>query len=264
MNKRTKSKIPLIIISICLASALLISGAYAFLTAEDSKINKFTQGILSLSLTDNDWSEIDARKMMPKQIISKTARVFNNDENNISAWVFMSVKVPSTNVEFEDEIAPVSYGADGIVLAEKDVGEYYDLFNIKFNDNLGINSNCWNLVAYDASERNKPCGYTIYYYAYTTEPLLGVNPSCDDFSRGASATLFDSVQLVNIGVRPEDGTIINSIDVTGAGIQNDGISNIYTAWAAFANQNNDTSNVENLTFVCHGYKLNDNVISFYN
>lgn len=274
MTKLFKNKKAKAAISICLIAAVLIGGAFALLSAYDSRTNRFTQGTLSLSLTETNWDATNAQNMLPLQTVRKNPQVINDNKDNIPAWVFMSVKVPSTNAEFEDETVPVDKRADGQPLEVKDVGEYYDLFTLLNEDNAaGVNTTDWELVAYDASQRNQDRGFTTYYYVYKTGALEGhttVETTTTDGEtevpiveeKGITSPLFNEVQLVNIAQRPTDGKIINKIDVQGCGIQQSNIADVYTAWAIFANQNNGTNNVSNFTYCNSNYHLNDGIVSF--
>ena len=274
MTKLFKNKKAKAAISICLIAAVLIGGAFALLSAYDSRTNRFTQGTLSLSLTETNWDATNAQNMLPLQTVRKNPQVINDNKDNIPAWVFMSVKVPSTNTEFEDETVPVDKRADGQPLETKDVGEYYDLFTLLNEDNTaGVNTTDWELVAYDASQRNQDRGFTTYYYVYKAGALEGhttVETTTTDGEtevpiveeKGITSPLFNEVQLVNIAQRPADGKIINKIDVQGCGIQQSNIADVYTAWAIFANQNNGTNNVSNFTYCNSNYHLNDGIVSF--
>ena len=250
MTKLFKNKKAKAAISICLIAAVLIGGAFALLSAYDSRTNRFTQGTLSLSLTETNWEATNAQNMLPLQTVRKNPQVINDNKDNIPAWVFMSVKVPSTNTEFEDETVPV----------DKD-------------NTAGVNTTDWELVAYDASQRNQDRGFTTYYYVYKAGALEGhttVETTTTDGEtevpiveeKGITSPLFNEVQLVNIAQRPADGKIINKIDVQGCGIQQSNIADVYTAWAIFANQNNGTNNVSNFTYCNSNYHLNDGIVSF--
>lgn len=262
-------------VAICLIAAIVIGGAYALLSAYDSRTNRFTSGTLSLNLTEEDWQETNARDLMPLQTVSKNPCVIN-EEGNIDAWVYASVKVPSTNVNFDSDIAPTTIGADGTALDASAIGEYYDLFSL-IGDNhegsslVGINPD-WELVAYDATHRNETKGYTIYYYAYKAGALEGYQPveyvTTEDGSyteipaKGVTTSLFDKVQLVNIEQRPNDSDIVQQIDVQGYGIQKASIDNVYKGWAIFANQNSAAIESSGLVFCVDGYSTTGGMVKY--
>lgn len=229
-------------LSICLSVllAVLITASFAFMSAYDSRVNRFTPGTLSLELTEENWNEINAQNMVPMQVVKKDPKVIN-PEGNIDAWIFASVKVPSANVSHEGDPGLNIKGADGTELKAEDVAaSYYDLFNYTVNKD-------WSLVAIDASKRGQTNGYTTYYYVYTTGKVAG----------GAeSSALFDTVQLNNITSVPENYKA--SIDVEGAGIQGNGIDTVYKAWSIYANQNNWSD----LSFYNDGYTESNSVIKY--
>lgn len=94
-------------ISIFLIVAILIGGAFAFLTATDSKTNVFTIGKVDISL----WEDFDGttyiggadpsspeinkvvRNMIPGQTVEKRPYIVNTGNN--ACWGFISVKVPT-------------------------------------------------------------------------------------------------------------------------------------------------------------------------
>lgn len=263
-------------VAICLIAAIVIGGAYALLSAYDSRTNRFTAGTLSLKLTEEDWRETNAQDLMPLQTVSKNPCVINED-GNIDAWIYASVKVPSTNIDYDSDTAPTAIGADGTALDASVVGEYYDLFSL-IGDNrsdsssyAGVNSD-WKLVAYDATHRNETKGYTIYYYAYTAGPLEGYKPieyvTTEDGgytevpAKGVTTSLFDEIQLVNIEQRPNDSDILQQIDVQGYGIQKENIDNVYKGWAVFANQNSTAIENSGLVFCVDGYSTMSGVVVY--
>lgn len=118
MNTKTKvsKKRSRAILSILLIAAILITGAFAFLTAQDSKTNVFTVGNVSIKLTerfDTDLSgsidetkEIydssderitltDGKSVVPGQKVIKSPYVENVGTNE--AWTYVVVGIPTTN-----------------------------------------------------------------------------------------------------------------------------------------------------------------------
>lgn len=110
---KTKSRA---ILSILLIAAIIITGAFAFLTAQDSKTNVFTVGNVSIKLTekfDTDLSgaideskEVydssaeritlaDGKSIVPGQKIIKSPYVENVGTNE--AWTYVVVGIPTTN-----------------------------------------------------------------------------------------------------------------------------------------------------------------------
>lgn len=253
MKKQKITKRTRLIICLCMAGIILIGSAFSLLSAMDGRINRFTRGVLSLSLTEENWSEVSAANLVPLQIVNKDPRIINDNEENISAWVFMSVKVPSTDSQYEAETSetvtinsnPELFGADGTGLTV--VGSYYDMFRYTVNDG-------WELVAIDASRRNEENGYTSYYYVYTKGALAG--------GETTETALFDTVQLVNLMKTPNDDKYKKSIDVEGCGIQQDNIDSVYSAWAIFANQNANIQKTDDYTFIKDGLQLDNNYVKY--
>lgn len=110
---KTKSRA---ILSILLIAAIIITGAFAFLTAQDSKTNVFTVGNVSIKLTekfDTDLSgaideskEVydssaeritlaDGKSIVPGQKVIKSPYVENVGTNE--AWTYVVVGIPTTN-----------------------------------------------------------------------------------------------------------------------------------------------------------------------
>ena len=232
-------KITKLVICLCLLLSVLIATTYAFMSAYDSRVNRFTPGTLTLELTEENWSEINAQNMVPMQTVYKDPKVIN-PEGNIEAWVFTTVKVPSTNVSHEDSADLNIKGADGTILKSDEVTSYYDLFNYTVNDG-------WELVAVDTAHRSENKGYTTYYYVYSAEKVAGGSES---------TALFDTVQLNNITAVPENYKA--TIDVEGAGIQGNSIDTAYKAWSIYANQNNWSD----LSFYRDGYSESNSTIKY--
>lgn len=104
-----------LVVSVVLIAAVLISGAFAFLTAQDSKTNVFTIGNIDISLIEdfdtNQNGEIDSGEtydnnngnipvvtnVIPGQQIIKRPYVKNTGDN--PCYLFMSVKVPTISTE---------------------------------------------------------------------------------------------------------------------------------------------------------------------
>lgn len=109
-NKRQKR----LVVSVVLIAAILISGAFAFLTAQDSKTNIFTIGNIDISLIEdfdtNQNGMIDSGEtydnnngnipvvtnVIPGQQIIKRPYVKNTGDN--PCYLFMSVKVPTISM----------------------------------------------------------------------------------------------------------------------------------------------------------------------
>lgn len=121
----TSKKKKNIFISLFLVLVLLIAGAYAFLSATDSKINVFTAGYVDIILHEDNWCDENgniindengngipdfADGIMPGAIIDKAPYVENTGLND--AWTFISVAVPT--VPASDLVGDAETGDTGI------------------------------------------------------------------------------------------------------------------------------------------------------
>ena len=103
--KPTTKKRAKAVLSVFLVVAILIAGAYAFLSATDSKTNVFTVGNVKIELwedfngtTYNGQQTPDpVENIIPGQTIDKKPYIKNTGKNN--AWMFMAVGVPTATDE---------------------------------------------------------------------------------------------------------------------------------------------------------------------
>lgn len=103
--KSTTKKRAKAVLSVFLVVAILIAGAYAFLSATDSKTNVFTVGNVKIELwedfngtTYNGQQTPDpVENIIPGQTIDKKPYIKNTGKNN--AWMFMAVGVPTATDE---------------------------------------------------------------------------------------------------------------------------------------------------------------------
>ena len=124
-KKRTPNQKKKAIVSVLLMVAILITGAFAFLSAQDSKTNVFTVGNVKVKLSErfdtnldgeiqepdevydsSDVTEIrldDGKTIMPGQKIIKSPYVENTGKNE--AWTYVVVGIPTTNSDavFRDD-----------------------------------------------------------------------------------------------------------------------------------------------------------------
>ena len=103
--KPTTKKRAKAVLSVFLVVAILIAGAYAFLSATDSKTNVFTVGNVKIEL----WEDFNGKTyngqqtpdptedIIPGQTIDKRPYIKNTGNNN--AWMFMAVGVPTASDE---------------------------------------------------------------------------------------------------------------------------------------------------------------------
>jgi len=103
-QKKPKSKRSKQILSLLLIVAILVTGAFAFLSATDSKTNVFTVGKVNIKLHENFDTDLDGvaerdpestvvtEEIVPGQTILKQPYVENTGKNE--AWIFMTVGIP--------------------------------------------------------------------------------------------------------------------------------------------------------------------------
>ena len=91
-------------VSILLMLAVVITGAFAYFTATDSKKNVFTLGDVDIVLHEDDWTEPDENgdsqhidgdnlNILPGDKITKAPYIENTGDNN--AWVYMTIGIPT-------------------------------------------------------------------------------------------------------------------------------------------------------------------------
>lgn len=115
------------VISVMLICALLITGIFAFLTATDSKTNRFTVGKIDIVLHEDNWDEwyenhpdadpeVDvpdfAENILPGAEIEKAPYVENTGNND--AYVFLTVETPAREISnfSADESGTVEISGD--------------------------------------------------------------------------------------------------------------------------------------------------------
>lgn len=159
-TKTTKSQKKRAIISIFLIAAILVGGAFAFLTAQDSKTNVFTIGNISINLVENFDADGDGvtevydsntktpptrENIIPGVDIAKEPYVENTSNN--PCRLYMTVQVPaiskaaasSTNDEAYEltgnqEIVVKAYAIQDGYADKTDKNEIWTSY---FNKNIG-------------------------------------------------------------------------------------------------------------------------------
>jgi predicted ribosomally synthesized peptide with SipW-like signal peptide len=168
-----------------LVGVLAITGAFAYLTDNDSATNKFTVGDVEIDLVEPKWDEYEdtnnndipdiAEDIWAGKIIDKDPKVLNTGDNE--SYVYLEVTVPKQSVITTDDQGNVL--ADGAAV-------YQDLFTYEVNAG-------WTLletVESNADNANGTgLGTVTRLYAYDTA-LAAEN--------GETGTLFDKVTFVNL------------------------------------------------------------------
>ena len=118
MNTKTKvsKKRSRAILSILLIAAILITGAFAFLTAQDSKTNVFTVGSVKIELSEQFDTDLNGQidddetftssnsdedvaiegNIVPGQTVIKRPYVDNTGKNE--AWIYITVGIPTDSI----------------------------------------------------------------------------------------------------------------------------------------------------------------------
>jgi predicted ribosomally synthesized peptide with SipW-like signal peptide len=192
------------IVSTLLVCSLIITGAFAYLTATDTAKNMFTVGSVKAQLTEPNWNpDYDSNNdgindtlldIIPGETISKDPTIQNTGKNN--AYVYMLVEMPKGyKVDIKNQ--------NGEITTES----HYPLFSFEANNN-------WSLI--NSQTNTQTDAYDYYLYAYDTS-----------LAPGESATLFDNIKFAlttsdisenNITAKTIEDLNVN---ITGYAIQSD-------------------------------------------
>lgn len=212
MNKSSKSKKRFkSIVSLLLVTAILITGALAYLTATDSKTNTFTVGNVSLILQEPEWDEKNGENITPGETVAKDPEIVNN--GTVDAYVYLSVSVPKGEYTFIDDVTGATIE-----------GVNTKLFEYDYNDTN------WKEFAYVEGETED----TIYYY------YDGILEAGD-----TTEALFEEVSLIDlVSGSGAEGQELNII-INGFGIQSNfddsEIDTPVEAWNALVNQSENAN-----------------------
>lgn len=198
-NKRKHSK-TLKGIAFILVFAILISSAYAFLTAHQTKNNVFTLGNIKLELHEDGW---ESNQSLTD--IVKDGTKYKNGKDYINSSKLKNV-VPDEPITKDPKILNVgSNPADVYISVDMCTalvdGEYVDIFETNYDSNTSK----WKL--YKTENGNN--GRHIYYYSYD-ETL---------YSTEETDTLFSTVTLKSELYDLLDISTDYTIVVNGFGIQ---------------------------------------------
>lgn len=228
------------VVALFVIFAVLIAGAFAFLTATDSKINRFEIGTADVQVLEPSWSEADengndvpdaAENIGSLDKLTKDPQVQNT--GSINQWLYASVQIPKST-------APHYGYEDGEkVLIEDTETEVFDLLKLDSDSEYvkgvrtGTLSSEWTLIGADTSADDS----VTYYYAYNS----AVAPN------GLTTKLFDAVQLKDFASSEYDEDTetyagieesTQNVIVNAYGIQSDdSASSALEAWNLYVNQN---------------------------
>ena len=263
MTKSTSTK-KKVVVCLCMALILAITGAIAFLTSTDSKTNVFTIGKVDIDLIEdfyvNNNGTIDANEtfnedqpakfqnVQPSQEILKKPRV-KNDGNN-DAYVFLKVTMPKKGgLTLFNEAT----GSGKITKAANEMTELFTMYQVDSTNNTKTAlpttvggqtaDQKWELISVDTTGTDA----NVYVFAY-------VGPTDGKLSSAAgnnmTGNLFDMVKTVNYTQDSVDGTILTAgsdleLVVDAYAIQSSGLdAGVDTpaeAWAVYTAQTATTT-----------------------
>lgn len=210
MNKKNRKNA---IMAGSLAGVLALTGAFAYLTDNDSKTNTFTVGDVKLQLIEDTWYDEDgnvkndtndngipdfAENVVPTQIITKDPQIKNTGKND--SFVYLEVEVPKAALYTVDadgnSLNGKTFNADGTV-ADQGAPVYQDIFTYDINEydpENGVTEG-WVLIGeVDSGESDTTHTGTVKrLYCYMNDGTG--NKLAPDALTG---TLFDSVTVVNL------------------------------------------------------------------
>ena len=263
-NKRTKKGA---IIALCMAGAIAISGAFAFLSDSDSAINRFKftdedgEQTVDVRIDEPSWNEDNGDKILPLDTVAKDPQVVNEGENDV--YSFVTVLVPTAKqIKLNNDDGStytlndvelfrytVNDGWKEISKTDKDTLDAHQVSAAKCDTRqlvLGTSDSITN-------KANSNVYFTAHTYAYAGEKMTKL-------AAGETTNpVFDSVTMINIadgarvpktlenvlaGLTADEGTTLSIVDDTIVATKGDTSKVIYktvmdgdTAWVVDLNGN---------------------------
>lgn len=263
-NKRTKKGA---IIALCMAGAIAISGAFAFLSDSDSAINRFKftdedgEQTVDVRIDEPSWNEDNGDKILPLDTVAKDPQVVNEGENDV--YSFVTVLVPTAKqIKLNNDDGStytlndvelfrytVNDGWKEISKTDKDTLDAHQVSAAKGDTRqlvLGTSDSITN-------KANSNVYFTAHTYAYAGEKMTKL-------AAGETTNpVFDSVTMINIadgarvpktlenvlaGLTADEGTTLSIVDDTIVATKGDISKVIYktvmdgdTAWVVDLNGN---------------------------
>lgn len=263
-NKRTKKGA---IIALCMAGAIAISGAFAFLSDSDSAINRFKftdedgEQTVDVRIDEPSWNEDNGDKILPLDTVAKDPQVVNEGENDV--YSFVTVLVPTAKqIKLNNDDGStytlndvelfrytVNDGWKEISKTDKDTLDAHQVSAAKGDTRqlvLGTSDSITN-------KANSNVYFTAHTYAYAGEKMTKL-------AAGETTNpVFDSVTMINIadgarvpktlenvlaGLTADEGTTLSIVDDTIVATKGDTSKVIYktvmdgdTAWVVDINGN---------------------------
>lgn len=191
-----------------LAGSLAIGSTFAYLTDRQTAKNTFTVGSVKIELTEPNFSEENAKNILPNQLIAKDPTIQNTGKND--AIVFARVTVPTKTVLTAEEAAAGKSTADTT----------HELFTLLDGDTQISDSYAegtadtpgWTVLSHTT-------GKNVNYYVLGYTQKIAPN--------AAAPAVFDSVRYLNV-VEGQVSEDLN-VDVEAFAIQSDSIQGIDTS-----------------------------------
>ena len=213
METKTKKKFRFSkkILPLFLVATLLISVAFAFLTAHDSLNNKFSLSTLKIEVSEPSFPSTLNINVQPGQTVAKDPQIINGTSttdtilypsgvigSGANTFMYAAIQMPVANIPFFVEDANEDTGWRYV-----NNGGTQDIFDLKYNNTNGINTTDWTLLGVDNSTLSS--GYRTYYYSYNNVVASGARTS----------EIFDHVYMKNFA-----NQFYNDYDAVAAYLEN--------------------------------------------
>lgn len=252
-TSNAKSKKRSSVIAILLSAALIITGAYAFLTATTAtKVNNFTVGNIKVELDEGPWEEypdIDAdgipdaaEEIVSGQILNKAPSIKNAGANDAYGFILVSVpKAESAVIAALD--GTVARDENGEPIPTENV-ELFELLNSNGENILADETDLgkWSVVDITAElaarENAEKDSYNHYLFAYSD--IIAGSASDDDTLTNQTSELFSKVRFANVTENfAEDTAPTLVVNVSCYAIQVDkSFTSVNDAWNALSEDQN--------------------------
>lgn len=214
-----KNKKIAIVACIGLALCFLISGAYAFMTAETEELtNVVTYGNIKIELLEPGWDNLEdsdadkipdiAENLSPGETISKDPTIKNVGKNK--TYAFFEIQIPKKSVDYAD--------SNGLPVSA-DPNNPNDLFSYTLN-------NSWTL--FNVDESNEEYNSYFYHYVSSVEPQATTTP------------IFNSVEFIDFieGQFSEENCHIKVVAYGSQIINEEGKEDMVLSWNELAVEEN--------------------------
>lgn len=202
-NKRTKKGA---IVALCLAGALAITGAFAFLSDSDSAINRFSftdedgEQTVDVRIDEPSWKEDSGDKILPLDTVAKDPQVVNEGEND--AYAFVTVLVPTAKQVKLNNDDGSTYTLNDVELFRYTVNDGWKEISKTDKDTLdshqvsAAKGDTRQLVLGTSDSITNKADSNVYFtahtYAYAGDKMTRID------SGSTTTPVFDSVTMINI------------------------------------------------------------------